>query len=95
MPVRTTAWPPGTPCWIDYGAADIESATAFYAGVLDWTYVGGEPEYGGYLTCQATGHAAAGMAPQQGSLVGVLRRHAGTAELRRPRGRPASARRPN
>jgi predicted enzyme related to lactoylglutathione lyase len=65
MPVRTTAWPPGTPCWIDYGAADIESATAFYAGVLDWTYIGGEPEYGGYLTCQATGHAAAGMAPQQ------------------------------
>jgi predicted enzyme related to lactoylglutathione lyase len=65
MPTRDTAWPAGTPCWIDYGAADLDAAKGFYADVLGWTYSGGEPEYGGYLTCEAGGHAAAGLAPQQ------------------------------
>jgi predicted enzyme related to lactoylglutathione lyase len=65
MPTRTTAWPEGTPCWIDYGAADIEAAKAFYANLLGWTYSGGEPEYGGYLNCLLEGKQAAGMGPQQ------------------------------
>jgi predicted enzyme related to lactoylglutathione lyase len=65
MPTRDTTWPTGTPCWIDYGAADIEAAKSFYADVIGWTYEGGDPEYGGYLTCQTKGLAAAGMAPQQ------------------------------
>lgn len=64
MPTRDTAWPNGTPCWIDYGAADLDAAKAFYTDVLGWTYTGGEPEYGGYLTCETRGLAAAGMAPQ-------------------------------
>jgi predicted enzyme related to lactoylglutathione lyase len=65
MSTRDTTWPNGTPCWIDYGAADIEAAKAFYADILGWTYEGGDPEYGGYLTAQAKGLAAAGLAPQQ------------------------------
>lgn len=65
MPTRDIAWPAGTPCWVDYGAADLEAAQTFYAEVLGWTYAGGEPEYGGYLTCQAGDRAAAGMALQQ------------------------------
>lgn len=65
MPTRDTAWPAGTPCWVDYGAADVEAAKTFYSQVLGWTYSGGEPEYGGYLTCEADGLAAAGMGPQQ------------------------------
>jgi predicted enzyme related to lactoylglutathione lyase len=66
MPTRDTNWPNGTPCWIDYGAADIAAAKAFYSEVLGWTYEGGDdPQYGGYLTCQTKGRAAAGMAPQQ------------------------------
>jgi uncharacterized protein len=64
MPTRDIAWPAGTPCWIDYGAADVDAAKTFYTDVLGWTYTGGAPEYGGYLTCVAGGHAAAGMAPQ-------------------------------
>jgi predicted enzyme related to lactoylglutathione lyase len=64
MPTRDTAWPAGTPCWIDYGAVDIEAAKAFYTDVLGWTYTGGEAEYGGYLTCRTRGQAAAGMAPR-------------------------------
>jgi len=64
MPTRDTAWPAGTPCWIDYGAADIDATKAFYADVLGWQYTGGEPEYGGYLTCEVKGLPAAGMAPR-------------------------------
>jgi predicted enzyme related to lactoylglutathione lyase len=65
MPTRDTPWPNGTPCWIDYGAADIEAAKSFYTAVLGWTYTGGEPEYGGYLTAHVHDRQAAGLAPQQ------------------------------
>jgi hypothetical protein len=64
MPTRDTAWPNGTPCWIDYGVPDVEGAKALYATVLGWTYDEGDPAYGGYLTCRVDGKAAAGMAPQ-------------------------------
>lgn len=64
MPTRDTAWPAGTPCWVDYAAADIDAAKAFYAAALGWTFAGGEPEYGGYLTCQTNGKGAAGMMPR-------------------------------
>ena len=65
MPERSSAWPAGTPCWVDYGAADLNAAKQFYTDVLGWSYSGGEPEYGGYLSCEARGRAAAGMGPQQ------------------------------
>jgi predicted enzyme related to lactoylglutathione lyase len=65
MPTRDTNWPTGTPCWVDLGAPDVDAARSFYATVLGWTYTGGEPEYGGYLTCQVNGRDAAGMGPQQ------------------------------
>jgi predicted enzyme related to lactoylglutathione lyase len=65
MPTRDTPWPNGTPCWIDYGAADLDAAKAFYADVLGWTYTGGEPEFGGYLTVTLNGRMAGGMGPQQ------------------------------
>lgn len=65
MPRRDTPWPSGTPCWVDYGAADLDSAKAFYTDVLGWGYTGGEPEFGGYLTVTVDGEQAAGMGPQQ------------------------------
>jgi uncharacterized protein len=65
MPTRDTNWPNGTPCWIDLGAPDVPAAQAFYSTVLGWSYTGGEPEYGGYLTCQLAGRDAAGIGPQQ------------------------------
>jgi uncharacterized protein len=65
MPTRDSAWSAGTPCWVDYGATDIDAAKAFYAELLGWTYSGGAPEYGGYLTCEARGRSAAGMVPQE------------------------------
>ncbi|MGI8626892.1 MAG: VOC family protein [Geodermatophilaceae bacterium] len=64
MPTRDKSWSAGTPCWIDYGAADLEDAKSFYTDILGWTYTGGESEYGGYLTARIGDRAAAGMAPQ-------------------------------
>jgi predicted enzyme related to lactoylglutathione lyase len=65
MTRRNTPWPAGTPCWVDYGAADLDAAKAFYAEVLGWSYTGGEPEFGGYLTVTVDGEQAGGMGPQQ------------------------------
>jgi uncharacterized protein len=65
MPTRDTTWPAGTPCWTDLGVPDVDAARAFYTSLLGWTYTGGDPEYGGYVTCQANGRDAAGIGPQQ------------------------------
>src|SRR4051794_24849513 len=65
MPTRDTPWPNGTPCWGDYGAADLEATRNFYADLLGWEYTGGEPEFGGYLTATRNGEQAAGLGPQQ------------------------------
>jgi predicted enzyme related to lactoylglutathione lyase len=65
MPTRDTPWPNGTPCWVDYGAADIDATKRFYADLLGWEYTGGEPEFGGYLTATRNGEQAAGLGPQQ------------------------------
>jgi uncharacterized protein len=63
MPTRDTAWPAGTPCWVDYGAADVEAAKEFYGELLGWTWTGGDPEYGGYLSALKDGQGVAGMGP--------------------------------
>jgi predicted enzyme related to lactoylglutathione lyase len=65
MPTRDTPWPNGTPCWVDYGAADLDATRTFYADLLGWEYTGGEPEFGGYLTATRNGQQAAGLGPQQ------------------------------
>jgi predicted enzyme related to lactoylglutathione lyase len=66
MPTRDTAWPAGTPCWIDYGAADVEGAKGFYGDLLGWTWSGGDPEYGGYLNAAKDGLQVAGLGPLMG-----------------------------
>ena len=65
MSLRTSPWPAGVPCWVDISVPDLERTKAFYASVLGWTYVGGDPEFGGYLTAQVRGAAAAGIGPRQ------------------------------
>jgi predicted enzyme related to lactoylglutathione lyase len=64
MPTRETSWPNGTPCWVDYGATDLEAAKAFYSSLLGWTYTGGDPEFGGYLNATLDGRQVAGLGPQ-------------------------------
>jgi predicted enzyme related to lactoylglutathione lyase len=65
MPIRDTPWPNGTPCWVDYGAADLDATKTFYTSLLGWEYVGGGPEFGGYLTATVNGEQAAGLGPHQ------------------------------
>ncbi|MCZ7415121.1 MULTISPECIES: VOC family protein [unclassified Streptomyces] len=38
----TTDYVPGSPCWLDLGAPDIEADTAFYAAVFGWDTEGME-----------------------------------------------------
>jgi predicted enzyme related to lactoylglutathione lyase len=66
MPIRDTAWPAGTPCWIDYAAHDIEATKQFYAGLLGWTWEGGDPGSGGYLNAEKDGRRVAGLGPVMG-----------------------------
>lgn len=65
MPTRDTPWPNGTPCWIDYGAADLAAARSFYGELLGWEYTGGDPAFGGYLNAAKDGRQVAGLGPQQ------------------------------
>ena len=64
MPTRDTPWPSGTPCWIDYGAEDLDAAKAFYAALSGWEYSEGQEEYGGYLNALKNGQQAAGLGPR-------------------------------
>ena len=63
MPTRNTPWPAGTPCWIDYGASEIDAAKDFYGRLFGWEFEGGDPEYGGYLNATRNGEPAAGLGP--------------------------------
>ncbi|MGO9142131.1 MAG: VOC family protein [Streptosporangiaceae bacterium] len=66
MVTRDTAWPVGTPCWIDLGVADIPRAIAFYEGLFSWVITPGPPETGGYAMCELDGRPVAGIGPKMG-----------------------------
>ena len=36
MPAMT-AYPPGTPCWVDLSTSDPAASAAFYTGLFGWT----------------------------------------------------------
>jgi|SRR5579884_1678266 predicted enzyme related to lactoylglutathione lyase len=65
MPIRTSAWPAGTPCWIDLAVADVDAAKEFYTALLNWTYTDTGEAFGHYQICHRDGHAAAGIGPLQ------------------------------
>lgn len=67
MVTRTSAWPPGTPCWIDIAVDDIGKAKAFYGGLFGWDIQDGGPEVGGYSMCQIGGLEVAGIGPRMGT----------------------------
>lgn len=64
MPTRDTPWPDGTPCWVDYGAADLAAAKEFYTALLGWEYTESSEEYGGYTNAMRDGRMTAGLGPQ-------------------------------
>lgn len=66
MVTRDTAWPAGTPCWIDIGVADMPAAKRFYGGLFGWQIQDGPPEAGGYSMCEIGGRQVAGIGPKMG-----------------------------
>ena len=64
MPTRDTPWPDGTPCWVDYGAADVDAARTFYGELFGWQFTGGDEQYGGYLNAESGGRLVAGLGPR-------------------------------
>ena len=66
MVTRDTAWPSGTPCWVDLGVDDIARAVTFYEQLFGWDIQAGPPEAGGYRMCLKDGRPVAGIGPQQG-----------------------------
>lgn len=68
MVTRDTAWPPGTPCWVDLGVTDIPKAKAFYSALFGWEIQDGPPEAGGYSMCEIGGQPVAGIGASQGDM---------------------------
>ena len=56
-----TAYPPGTPCWVDLTTPDMEAAEAFYGDGLGWTVREVVP--GAYRYFERDGAVAAGLSP--------------------------------
>ncbi|MDP1805259.1 MAG: VOC family protein [Acidimicrobiales bacterium] len=65
MTTRDTAWPAGTPCWVDLGAPDLAAATAFYGAVMGWEFVDTGEEFGHYTLAKVGGRNAAAIGPAQ------------------------------
>jgi predicted enzyme related to lactoylglutathione lyase len=65
MPTRDTAWPDGTPCWVDYGASDQPAAKQFYGELLGWRFTDEDPAFGNYVQALLDDRQAAGMGPLQ------------------------------
>jgi hypothetical protein len=63
---RDTAWPQGTPCWVDLGVADVSKAISFYAATFGWDIEPGGPEVGGYSVARLGERAVAGIGPKMG-----------------------------
>lgn len=57
----TSAYQPGTPCWIDLAAPDQQAAIDFYKGVFGWAGEIGSQETGGYAVCELRGKPVAGI----------------------------------
>ncbi len=64
MVIRKTAWPHGTPCWVDLAVDDMDKARAFYSALFGWEIPPGPPEAGGYSMCLKDGNVAAGLGPK-------------------------------
>jgi uncharacterized protein len=65
---RNTAWPPGTPCWVDLGVTDIPKARTFYSSLFGWEIQDTPPEAGGYSMCVIGGRPVAGIGQSEGDM---------------------------
>lgn len=63
---RDTAWPEGTPCWVDLGVPDIKKAIDYYSAQFGWDIPLGGEEVGGYSVATIGGRQVAGVGPKMG-----------------------------
>ncbi|ATY12062.1 VOC family protein [Amycolatopsis sp. AA4] len=63
MPTRSTPWPNGTPCWIDYGASDVKAAEDFYGSLFGWEFEDSGAEFATYHLATKNGEQVCGFAP--------------------------------
>ncbi len=62
--MRISEHTPGSVCWVDLGAPDMDEAARFYASVFGWqAHRAEEPDAGDYLMCHLNGAAVAGIGP--------------------------------
>ncbi|MFI0711549.1 VOC family protein [Streptomyces inhibens] len=59
----TTDFVPGSPCWLDLGAPDVEVATAFYRAVFGWQAEPHGHHAGGYTLFRHDGKAVGAVGP--------------------------------
>lgn len=55
-----TSYAPGTPCWIDHGAKDVDASNAFYSSLFGWEAEDQGEEAGHYTIFRKAGKAIAG-----------------------------------
>jgi len=60
-----TSYTPGTPCWVDLGAPDLDAAVEFYGGLFGWDIPEAEnaEQTGGYRQATKGGKPVAGVMP--------------------------------
>jgi predicted enzyme related to lactoylglutathione lyase len=64
MVTRDTAWPPGTPCWVDLAADDVPKARAFYGNLFGWEFEDMTVTPDGYCMGELGGLPVAGLGPK-------------------------------
>jgi predicted enzyme related to lactoylglutathione lyase len=65
MPTRDTAWPDGTPCWVDLMTTDHQAANSFYGELFGWDIAVGDENTGFYGLARVDGHEVCGIMPMQ------------------------------
>ena len=61
MTTRDTAWPDGTPCWVELAVPDLELGRRFYGHLLGWEWEVGPEQTGFYSEALAGGRRAAAL----------------------------------
>jgi predicted enzyme related to lactoylglutathione lyase len=61
MTTRDSAWPDGTPCWVDAMVPDRKRAMDFYGALLGWHFEEGTEETGFYTVASLDGRTVAGL----------------------------------
>lgn len=62
-----SSYEPGTPCWVDLGAPDLDAAIDFYAGLFGWEVpeLPDSEQMGGYRRAKMGGADVCGLMPLQ------------------------------